>query len=252
MDREGGNHNTRISGARYEFFDSRGPPDSDAGLPAGALVDHFEIMRLLGRGGMGEVYLARDTKLGRKVAVKMVLAEHLGSREALSSFLYEARTTAKFSHPHIVTIHAVGEYYGSPYVALEYIEGQNLRQRTEQQSLGVTEAMRIGLAIAEALTEAHRHGILHRDLKPENVVIPRDGRLRVLDFGLAIRVPSTRSDAVPPSEPMPAMGEGAAVGAQAASHAAGTPVYMAPERWLRRKCTAATDVWSLGIMLFEL
>jgi serine/threonine protein kinase len=157
-------------------------------LDPGAMVDHFKVVRLLGKGGFGEVFLARDTRLGRKVALKVINREHLDSEEALQRFLFEARATARFNHPHIVTVYAVGESGGVPYVALEYLEGQTLRERMREQPPALKEGIRIGLAVAQALREAHRHKILHRDLKPENILLPADGRLRVVDFGLAKRV----------------------------------------------------------------
>lgn len=163
---------------------TREQPDT-APIGPGMMVDHFRVVRLLGRGGMGEVYLARDTKLGRKVALKVVHTRSLGNAEAVERFLFEARTTARFSHPNIVTVFAVGEHGGSPYVALEYLEGQNLRMRMEERRMGLKEILRVGVAVGEALAEAHSHGVLHRDLKPANVLVPRDGRVRVVDFGLA-------------------------------------------------------------------
>ncbi len=207
------------------------------------LVDHFRIMRPLGRGGMAEVYLARDTKLGRKVALKVVKPEALGSKEAIERFLFEARATARFNHPHIVTIYAVGEADGRPYVALEYLEGQSLRERLEEERPSLPEALRIGLAVAEALKEAHKEGILHRDLKPENVMLAKDGRLRVLDFGMAGVVPREKASAESVMEG-PAETPGQAV--------RGTPAYMAPEQWEEKKTSAATDVWALGGMLYEM
>ncbi len=230
---------------------------SEAVLAPGTQVDHFQVMRLVGRGGMGEVYLARDTLLGRKVALKLVHPEALGDEQARQRFLYEARVTARFSHPHIVTVFAVGDHDGSPYVALEYLEGQNLRERMQEGRLGVKESARIGLAIAEALAEAHHAGVLHRDLKPENVLVPPDGRLRVVDFGLAKTI-SAGDDDEAHSRTLP---HGATIAAANdperpfqtdASSFAGTPPYMSPEQWHRRECDAGTDVWALGVILFEL
>ncbi|MBI4702220.1 MAG: serine/threonine protein kinase [Deltaproteobacteria bacterium] len=225
------------------------PPELDAGTA----IDQYKILRPIGRGGMGEIYLARDLQLGRKVAIKLVQPELLGSADATARFLREARTTAKFNHPHIVTVYGVGEHEGRPYVALAYLEGQNLRERLREQgeggSLGVPEALRIGLAIAEALEEAHAHGVLHRDLKPANVMIPRDGRPRVVDFGLAKQLSgdegagerASRTSIIPDE---PAGGE--------PTSCAGTPGYMAPEQWTGQECTPAADVWALGTILFEL
>jgi serine/threonine protein kinase/WD40 repeat protein len=154
-------------------------------LSRGDKFDHYRIERLLGRGGFGEVYQARDMRLGRKVALKIVRPALLGSREAVERFLFEARATARFNHPHIITVYAVGESGGLPYVALEYLEGRPLRVLLREQRLSVRELCRLALAVAQALKEAHAGSILHRDLKPENIFIPKDGRLRVLDFGLA-------------------------------------------------------------------
>ncbi len=230
----------------------RAPPS----LEVGSRVDHFQVVRLVGRGGMGDVYLARDTLLGRKVALKVIHADRLGNPELVDRFLFEARVTARFNHPHIVTIFAVGQHGGRPYLALEYLEGQTLRERLTVQPPSVREAMRMGLAIAEALQEAHAQGILHRDLKPENVHIQRDGRLRVLDFGLAKAIAPVAP--VPPLDTSTPAGdrlESASTGEQFRSHASGargTPAYMAPEQWRHQEGTDATDIWALGVMLYEL
>jgi WD40 repeat protein/serine/threonine protein kinase len=220
------------------------------------MVDHFKIMRLIGRGGMGEVYLARDTRLGRKVALKVVHPEQIGSSEARESFLNEARAMAQLTHPHIVTVYAVGEHRGSPYVALEYLEGQNLRHRLREDRPGLREALRLALAVAEALCEAHRHKILHRDLKPENVLLPRDGRPRVVDFGLAKvltveEVNAARSRAPRDLATVDLTGP---LQAQVTERSGirGSPPYMAPEQWLDEPTSEATDIWALGIILHEL
>ena len=231
-----------------QFLEKPALLDDVTELRHGTMLDHFRVMRLIGRGGMGEVYLARDTKLGRKVAVKMVLPWLVASEGAVERFLREARTTARFSHPNIVAIYAVGEAEVDgvrvPYVALEYVEGQTLAERRDELSLA--EAGRIGLAIADALGEAARHSVLHLDLKPQNVVIADDGRVRVLDFGLARTLRNRDNDSVPLSR---SFGAG---GSLSDSLVAGTPNYMAPEQWQGDDCTTATDVWALGVILFEL
>ncbi len=238
-------------------------PIAEAGggrlIRPGDRVDHYQVTRFLGRGGMGEVYLARDTLLGRRLALKVLRPASLGSPKAVARFLHEARTTARFAHPHIVTVYGVGEVNGHPYVALEYLEGQTLRERLREGRLGSREATRIGLAVADALREAHGHQVLHRDLKPENVMIPRDGRVRVLDFGLAKQVEAVGR---PPTEP----GERSAVAPTAwpsgepvptpfvsqEARPRGTPAYMSPEQWTDQEVTPASDVWALGVLLFEL
>ncbi|MFH0901239.1 MAG: protein kinase [Pseudomonadota bacterium] len=222
-------------------------------LSPDSMVDHFKVVRLVGRGGMGEVYLARDTMLGRRVALKMIRSETMDSEAATARFLHEARVTASLSHPNVVSVYAVGQHDGHPYLALEYLEGETLRQRLEQERPGVRESMRIGMTVARALAEAHENRILHRDLKPENVLMPKDGRLRVLDFGLAkVMRASWR---VLSSEEACAVAEVPTVVDLCTTDARtlyGTPAYVPPERWLGEESTAAADVWALGIMLHEL
>jgi tetratricopeptide (TPR) repeat protein/predicted Ser/Thr protein kinase len=200
---------------------------ADPVLDPGTRVGDFQILRLLGEGGMGQIYLAEDTTLGRRVALKLIkrwVLQHHGA----ARFLEEARATASFNHPHIVTLYAVGEHDGRPYLALEYIDGESLRARLAAGPLPMREAVRCCHAVAEAIAEAHRRGLVHADLKPENVVVSSDGRVRVVDFGLA-RI---------------ALGDTTA--------ASGTPAYMAPERWRGAPPTGAIDVWALGVMLHEL
>ncbi len=224
-------------------------------LKPGAMVDHYRVMRRIGRGGMGEVYLARDSKLGRKVALKVIHRDNISSKEAVEQLNFEARATARLNHPHIVTIYGVGEYIGVPYVALEYLEGQTLRQRVREERPGVREVLRLGLAIAEALQAAHDHSILHLDLKPENVLIPRDGRLRVVDFGLAgIMRPAVPGDlsSGTVSTAMDIITTDDSLFEEHRRSIRGSPPYMAPEQWTERDCSGATDVWSLGVILFEL
>ena len=204
------------------------------------MVAHFRVMRLLGEGGMGRVYLARDTQLGRKVALKLIHPRHVANEGSVERFLHEARITARFNHPNIVTIHAVGEHEGQPWVALEYVEGSTLRERLARDGPSpVAETRRLLLPMARALAEAQRHGVLHRDLKPENVLLGVDGRLRVLDFGLAHHVAAVEELPDPVAE-------------TGRSSVSGTPGYLAPERWRGEQGTHATDVWALGIVLHEL
>jgi len=235
-----------------------GPPADDAfadrGFKVGEMVDHYRVLRLLGQGGMGAVYLARDTNLGRKVALKVILPDRLGSDLALKRFLQEARTTARFSHPNIVAIHAVGQRDDAPYVALEFVEGESLRRRLFDEPMAPRATMRIGLAVAQALAEAHRHGVTHRDLKPENVMIGRDGRLRVLDFGLATMgsAEASRKRSFDPSD-LPDEGpRGDVTKLTAAGHWVGTPAYMAPEQFEQDDVGPPADVWALGVILHEL
>jgi WD40 repeat protein len=210
------------------------------------MVEQYKVVRLLGRGGMGEVVLARDVELGRRVALKVIDPGLLGSDKDVARFLFEARATARFNHPHIVTIYGVGRHQGIPFMALEYLEGQTLRRRMGEAQLGEREAVRFALAVAEALEESHAHGVQHGDLKPTNVLIARDGRVRVLDFGLARVVgKSRRADEGGASVDTDDPGEGS--GSDFAS-----PQYMAPELWLDQESSELSDIWSLGVILFEM
>jgi WD40 repeat protein/serine/threonine protein kinase len=217
-------------------LEGEGPPAD------GAMVGHFRVQGILGRGGMGTVYLARDMLLGRRVALKVIDRKLLGSEAMVRQFFLEARATARFSHPNIVSIYAVGEHAGSPYLALEYIEGETLRRRIDARPLVPLEAARVGLAVAEALREAHEHQILHRDLKPTNVIVARDGRIRVLDFGLAELLDETRA----PDPSRAPEGDGSN-----AARPRGTPFYMAPEVLRGARATQAADIWALGVLLHE-
>lgn len=220
-----------------------------AAIEPGTMIDQYRVVRLLGRGGMADVYLARDMILGRKVALKL-LKHDTGQWDADERFMFEARATAQFNHPNIVAVHGVGEFRNRMYLALEYLEGQTLRDRMRDTRLSYREALRFGLAVCEALREAHGHRILHRDLKPSNVVIGKDGRLRVVDFGLAKRVrddgraiPVGDVDGPSTIESIDTIDEGAV---------RGTPAYMAPEQWSAGECSEATDVWALGMILYEM
>lgn len=222
----------------------------DEPVQPGDRIDHFKIVRPLGAGGMGAVYLARDTRLGRRVALKLLRPEAIGAPEIVERFVHEARTTARFSHPHIVTIHHVGEYGDHPYLALEYLDGQSLRERLRQSRFGVSESIRTVVAIADALREAHAHGVLHRDLKPANVMLPRDGRLRVVDFGLAKWIPRPATLGADASMSLDVQAVDAFESQEAVLR--GTPAYMAPEQWTASALSPATDIWALGLILYEL
>ena len=217
------------------------------------MVDHYRIIRPLGAGGMAEVYLARDTMLGRKVALKIVHPKQSGKDDSVERFLFEAKATARFNHPHIVTIHHVGIAEKGPYLALEYLEGQTLRERLEQERLSFKESIRIGKAIAEALFVAHQEGILHRDLKPDNIMLARDGRLRVLDFGLSrlLRDQETIDSGSGEGEVFKrSILKDPFISQQQVLK--GTPAYMAPEQWKSKKIGPPADIWALGLILYEM
>jgi len=154
-------------------------------LAASTRLGPYEILAPLGSGGMGEVYRARDTRLGREVAVKVLPEAFANNPERLARFEREARAVAALSHPNILAIHDYGTHGAVTYAVMELLEGENLRGRLQKGRLPWREALEIGVAIAEGLAAAHGRGIVHRDLKPENLFLTVDGRVKILDFGLA-------------------------------------------------------------------
>jgi TolB-like protein/Tfp pilus assembly protein PilF/predicted Ser/Thr protein kinase len=208
----------------------------------GQTLAHYRITDRLGAGGMGEVYRATDTKLGRDVALKVLPTEMASSPERLDRFRREARVVAALSHPHIVTIHSVEEADGVHFLTMELVEGQPLDKLVAEGGLTVERIVGIGSAIADALTAAHEKGIVHRDLKPANVVVAEDGGVKVLDFGLAKMQPLAEST----SSEMPTEAQ------TRDGVVMGTVPYMSPEQVSGRPVDQRTDVFSLGIVLYEM
>ena len=219
-------------------------------LPAGAILSHYRIVSKLGEGGMGKVYLAQDTKLDRKVAIKFLHDELSKDQDKLNRFVQEAKAASALNHPNILTVYEIGEGDGKNYIATELIDGQTLREHlSEQEPLALNTTLKIGVQVAEALSAAHQAGIFHRDIKPENIMIRRDGYAKVLDFGLAKL-----------SEP-PAMVGGLMSDEEAQTRVKhqtqpgtimGTASYMSPEQARGKETDARTDIWSLGVVLYEM
>ncbi|HEY6121099.1 MAG TPA: protein kinase [Pyrinomonadaceae bacterium] len=214
-------------------------------LTTGDRLKHYEIVSQLGEGGMGEVYLARDTVLGRQVAIKL-LPDYLSSDvDRLRRFKQEARTASALNHPNVCVIHEIGEADdGRPFIAMEYVEGATLRRRMTEQSISQTEALDIAIQIADALRAAHEAGIVHRDIKPENVMVRLDGYVKILDFGLAKLTESNRRGISGTSSTLlmnsiPGM-------------VMGTVGYMSPEQARGVAVDRRTDVWSLGVLIYEM
>ena len=155
------------------------------GLQPGTKLGPYEIVSAIGAGGMGEVYRARDTRLGRDVAIKVMPVSVAQDADRLSRFEQEARTVATLNHPNIMALHDIGTYEGAPFLVSELLEGETLRQKIEAGPIPTRRTVEYALGIAQGLAAAHEKGIVHRDLKPENIFITRDGRVKILDFGLA-------------------------------------------------------------------
>jgi len=212
-------------------------------VAVGARLGHYELISRLGAGGMGEVYRARDLRLGREVAVK-VLPERVSSDpEALARFEREARAVAALSHPNILALHDYGQDGGSTYAVMELLEGETLRDRMSAGALPIPRAVGFALQIAQGLTAAHDKGIVHRDLKPENVFVSRDGHVKILDFGLAKSVaPSAPGSKVTALETL----------GTAAGIVLGTVGYMSPEQLRGEEAGPQSDIFSFGVILHEM
>ena len=156
-------------------------------VPPGSRVGSFEVLELVGSGGMGEVYRAHDSRLGRDVAIKVIPASFAADADRVRRFEQEARAAAALTHPNILAVHDIGAHQSAPYIVSEFLRGMTLRERISGGALPVRRAIDVGVQIARGLAAAHQKGIVHRDLKPENVMVTPDGRAKILDFGLARR-----------------------------------------------------------------
>lgn len=228
--------------------DSLGFDQTPAPVPSltpGQKLAHYEIISLLGSGGMGEVYLARDTKLDRRIALKLLPAHFAADPERVSRFEREARAASALNHPNIITIHEIGQQDGKHFIATEYIAGETLRQRLNRGPLVRHEAVTIARQIAGAIAAAHRAGIVHRDIKPENVMIWPDGLVKVVDFGLAKPL-DQESEAQPDSGSSPHTPD------TDPDFLIGTLNYLSPEQVRREKLDPRTDIFSLGVVFYEM
>jgi len=206
-------------------------------------LGQYEVLRPLGAGGMGEVYVARDPVLARKVAIKILPVRLTGDAETLARFTHEARSASSLNHPNIVTIHDIDTEGGRPYIVMEFIDGRDLRSYVQEGPMTARKLLEVAAQIAEGLAAAHEHGIIHRDLKPENVMVTKDGFVKILDFGLAkISRPATADD-VTAELNLPGTTPGTILG---------TVGYMSPEQATGKPLDARSDQFAFGAILYEL
>jgi len=216
-------------------------------IAKGEWIAHYRVLEPLGAGGMGTVYKAHDEKLDRLVALNLITADAVPQEDRRRRFLQEARAASALNHPHILTIYETGESEGKPFIAMEYIQGETLRSKISKRTLSFSDTLDIAGQIAEGLAKAHEHGIVHRDLKPENLMISRDGYAKILDFGLAKLMGREKAAAAIDSAEKTVMH----VNTQAGT-IMGTVHYMSPEQILGKKVDQRTDLFSFGIVLYEM
>ncbi len=216
-------------------------------IDPGEKVSHYLIISAIGSGGMGSVYLAKDTKLDRRVAIKFLRRDLGEGSDALWRFLGEAKAASSLNHPNIITIHEIGEWNGSDFIAMEFVEGQSLRDLIEARQLDLATTIDIAIQTGSALAAAHEAGIVHRDIKPENIIVRPDNLVKVLDFGLAKRLGTPAPvDAIDPEAPTGQLMH------TAAGFIIGTVAYMSPEQARGKPTDERTDIWSLGVVLYEM
>jgi len=213
-------------------------------LNAGTKLGPYEVVSLLGTGGMGEVYRARDERLRREVALKVLPASIAQDTDRLRRFESEARAASALNHPNIVTVHDIGKSNGTTYMAMELVDGSSLRQMLAGGAIGERKMLEVAVQIADGLAKAHSAGIVHRDLKPENVMVSKDGFVKLLDFGLAKPFVA------------PGSGDGSMIPTIAGETQPGTVLgtvgYMSPEQATGREMDARSDQFSFGVMLYEM
>jgi serine/threonine protein kinase len=198
----------------------------------GKTISHYKILQKLGEGGMGEVYLAQDKKLNRRVALKFLPTQLASHEELKTRFKREAQAAATLNHPNIITVYEVSEFEERPFIAMEYVEGESLKDVIARKGLSIGEVLDLALQISDGLAVAHQAGIVHRDVKPQNILMGKDARVRICDFGLA----KAKRD----------------VTLTQAGSTLGTIAYMSPEQAQGKEADHRSDIFSFGVVLYEM
>ena len=215
-------------------------------LTAGSNISHYRVVSKIGAGGMGEVYLAEDTKLDRKVALKILPTTFADDTDRMIRFVREAKSASALNHPNIITIHEINEFDGTHFIATEFIDGKTLNEYAKSKRLKSKSALKIAIQIASALDEAHSAGIVHRDLKPDNVMVRPNGLVKILDFGIA-KLSSSNNQSNLDTEAATAIKSGTTPGM-----IIGTANYMSPEQAKGREVDGRSDIFSFGVCLYEM
>jgi serine/threonine protein kinase/tetratricopeptide (TPR) repeat protein len=232
-----------IAAYRTSFLDNTFPPHDSMPkeyvFAPGSSLRHYEIVKLLGEGGMGQVYLAYDQRLARNVAIKVYSTDSYRNRDQLVRFIREARAASALNHPNICTVYEIDPEHEPPYIAMEYVEGRSLADIIANRRIGVEQAIDIMIQVGDGLAKAHEAGIVHRDIKPENIIISESGVAKLVDFGIAKKVLASADDRTE----------------RRLSHAGmiiGTISYMSPEQARGKEVDARSDIWSMGVIFYEL
>ena len=213
-------------------------------ITPGTRFNHYEVVSQLGAGGMGEVYLAEDPRLGRQVAIKVLPAEFAKDSDRLRRFEQEARATSALNHPNILTVYDIGAHEGAPYIVAELLEGEELSELIKESAIATRKAVDYARQIAEGLAAAHAKGIIHRDLKPENLFVTKDGRVKILDFGLAKLRPQQFGDIDKDAPTQKRITDPGVI--------MGTVGYMSPEQVRGQETDHRSDIFAFGVILYEM
>src|SRR5579864_8401100 len=232
------------------FLETAPNVPSDSSIPSGIQIGPYTILGFLRAGGMGEVYKARDTRLDRTVAIKFLPGVLAGDALALERFRREARAASALNHPHICTVHDIGDYEGRPFFVMELLEGQSLNEHIAGKPMAISELVDFALQICDALKAAHAKGIIHRDIKPANIFVLPNGKIKILDFGLAKLVEESHSAST--TAALTDTGTIGSVTRTRPGRLMGTPAYLSPEQARGEEVDTRTDIFSFGLVLYEM